>query len=114
MNWIDLQTTPQVEEIVERSRKIPCILFKHSTRCSISTVAKYRLEGDWDLPNEAAELYFLDLIAHRDVSNYIAEKFQVYHESPQVLVIRDGECVLDVSHLDITVPELRECLQEPA
>lgn len=108
INWISLQSIQQVEDIEKRSREIPCIIFKHSSRCSISTVAQYRLEGDWDLPAEAAELYFLDLIAHRDVSNFIAEKFQVYHESPQILVIRDGECTYDASHLDITVDELRD------
>ena len=110
INWIELQTVQQVEEIVKKSREIPCVLFKHSTRCSISTIAQYRLEGDWDLPDEAAALYFLDLIAHRELSSYIAEAFQVYHESPQVLVIRDGVCTYDASHLDITVEELRESL----
>lgn len=110
IHWINLQHIPQVEQIKERSRQIPCVIFKHSTRCSISTVAQYRLEGDWDVPGDAAEMYFLDLLAFRDVSKYVSDTFQVYHESPQVLVIRDGECVFDASHLDITVPELREML----
>lgn len=111
INWIQIQDISQVEEIKAYSGQVPCLVFKHSTRCSISTVAKYRLEGEWDLPEEAARVYFLDLIAHRNVSNYIAETFQVYHESPQVLLIRDGECVFDASHLDISVPELREMIR---
>ena len=56
------------------------------------------------------ESYFLDLIAHRDVSNYIAEAFSVYHESPQILLIQNGECTYETSHLDITVGDLKESL----
>lgn len=111
INWIPIQDISLVEEIKAHSEQVPCIIFKHSTRCSISTVAKYRLEGDWDLPEEAARIYFLDLITHRNISNYIAETFQVYHESPQVLLIRGNECVFDASHLDISVPELREMIR---
>jgi bacillithiol system protein YtxJ len=110
INWIPIQDISQVEEIKAYSGQVPCLIFKHSTRCSISTVARYRLEGDWDVPEEVTRVYFLDLIAYRDVSNYIAETFEVYHESPQVLLIRGGECVFDASHLDITVPELREMI----
>ena len=114
INWKDLQSIQDVEALIERSRQVPCLIFKHSTRCSISTVAKYRLEGDWVPEMGELEPFFLDLISYRDVSNYISEAFQVYHESPQVLLIRDGECVYDASHLDITVPEIREMLRETA
>lgn len=114
INWINLHSIQQVEDIEKRSGEIPCIIFKHSTRCSISTVAQYRLQGEWDLPVDAADLYFLDLVAYREVSDFIAERFQVYHESPQILVIRDGECTYDASHLDITVDELRESIQKTA
>ena len=110
MNWKTLQSVNQVEEIIEKSHQVPCVIFKHSTRCSISSMAKYRLEGDWDFSNNEIEAYYLDLIAHRDVSNYLAEKFSVWHESPQILLIKDGECNYDASHLDITVNELKESL----
>lgn len=113
INWIPIQDISQVEEIKSYSGQVPCVIFKHSTRCSISTVAKYRLEGDWDVPQENARVYYLDLIAHRDISNNIAETFEVYHESPQVLVIRGGECVFEASHLDISVPELRSMIRVP-
>lgn len=71
-------------------------------------MAKYRLEEDWDFSASEIEPYYLDLIAHRDISNEISERFSVHHESPQILLIKDGECVLDASHLDITVEEIRE------
>jgi bacillithiol system protein YtxJ len=110
MNWIPLESIDQVNQIVERSKEKPCAIFKHSTRCSISSMAKFRLEGDWDLSENDVEAYFLDLIKHRDVSHYIAEELSVYHESPQIILIKDGEVIYDESHLDITVNELKECL----
>ncbi len=109
MNWHPLTKVSQLDEIIERSKEVPCAIFKHSTRCSISSMAKYRLEGDWDFETTALEPYFLDLITYREVSNAVAEKFSVYHESPQILLIKDGECTYDASHLDITVDELKEC-----
>jgi bacillithiol system protein YtxJ len=110
MNWIFLQTLSQLDSIIQRSYEIPCLIFKHSTRCSISSLAKYRLESDWQQSGVYAEAYFLDLLAFRDVSNAIAENFTVYHESPQILLIHNGECVLDASHLDISVEEVKEVL----
>jgi bacillithiol system protein YtxJ len=110
MNWIPLESIDQVNQIVERSKEKPCVIFKHSTRCSISSVAKLRLEGDWNLSENEIEAYFLDLIKHRDVSSYIAKELSVYHESPQIILIKDGEVIYDESHLDITVDELKESL----
>ena len=110
MNWIPLESVDQVNQIVERSKEKPCVIFKHSTRCSISSMAKFRLEGDWDISENEIEAYYLDLIAHRDVSNYISEELSVYHESPQIILIKNGEVTYDASHLDITVDELKECL----
>lgn len=81
------------------------LIFKHSTRCSISMMAKRRFELDWeDLP-EDMPLYFLDLITYRDLSKQVAEVFQVHHESPQLLLIKDGECILDQSHGGISIEE---------
>ena len=81
------------------------IIFKHSTRCSISLMAKRRFEMDWESLPDNVPVYFLDLIKHRDISNQIAEDFQVYHQSPQLLLIKDGECILDQSHSSISLEE---------
>ncbi len=110
MNWKTLESVAQVAEIVERSKTVPCAILKHSTRCNISAMAKYRLEDDWAFGPGEVEPYLLDLLAHREVSNYLAETFQVHHESPQVLLFAGGECTYDASHLDITVAELQEAL----
>jgi bacillithiol system protein YtxJ len=90
---------------------VPCLIFKHSTRCNISAMAKYRLEDDWAFEPGRVEAYYLDLLNHRALSGHIAERFSVHHESPQVLLIVDGACTYDASHLDITVEELREALE---
>ena len=107
MDWNYLTSVHDVEALIERSRSRPCLILKHSTSCPISSLAKNRLEMQWDIPIEDMEVYYLDLLRHRDVSNYIAAEFGVRHESPQVLLIKDGRSVYDASHLDIRVDELR-------
>jgi bacillithiol system protein YtxJ len=109
MNWIILHHLTEVDDIKKASGYH--VIFKHSTRCSVSLMAKKRFEMDWDLIPENTSLYFLDLISHRDISAHIAEIFQVHHESPQVLVIKDGECILDSSHGDISAEEVAETIK---
>lgn len=109
MNWIILHHLTEVDDIKKASGYH--VIFKHSTRCSVSLMAKKRFEMDWDLIPENTPLYFLDLISHRDISAHIAEIFQVNHESPQVLVIKDGECILDASHGDISAEEVAETIK---
>jgi len=112
MNWKTIASAKDVAKIKARSKEVPCLIFKHSTTCPISSMAKFRLEGDWDFPEEKLEVYYLDLLSYRPISAQIAEEFKVHHESPQVLLIRDGECTYDASHLDITVSELKECYED--
>ncbi|MEM8586111.1 MAG: bacillithiol system redox-active protein YtxJ [Bacteroidota bacterium] len=112
MNWQSLDNEQSLEDLIDRSRVVPCLIFKHSTRCPISSIAKMRLENDWDFEAEKLEPYYLDLIAHRQISNLVAQTFQVAHESPQVLLIKNGECTYDSSHLDIQMEELHECYEE--
>ena len=114
IHWIPLQSEAEVEQLKERSRTIPCLIFKHSTRCNVSSIAKYRLESDWKFGANEVEAYFLDLLKHRTASAFIADTFEVWHESPQVLLIINGECVYDASHLSIRVEELKEALDAVA
>jgi bacillithiol system protein YtxJ len=110
INWQELHSSADVDAVVERSMVVPCLIFKHSTRCEISSIAKYRLESDWGFEEKDMEAYYLDLLQFRSVSTYISELFAVYHESPQALLIDKGVCVFDVSHLDIRVDELTQAL----
>ncbi len=109
LKWTFLDSSEKLEHIIIKSHSHPIIIFKHSTRCGISSIAKMRLEDQWDL-SEDAEVFLLDLIKHKDLSNKIAQTFNVYHESPQILLIQQGECVHDASHFDITVDELKEVI----
>jgi bacillithiol system protein YtxJ len=106
MNWITLTDSAQLDNLVERSKEKPQVIFKHSTRCSISSTAKYRLEQARE--SDAVDFYYLDLISHREVSGRISELFGVPHASPQVLVIRDGKCIFDESHLGIRMEDILE------
>ena len=108
MQWKNITDRSQVSEIQNKSGY--SLIFKHSTRCSVSMMAKRRFEMDWEVIPADTSLYFLDLISFRDVSAEIAETFQVHHESPQILLIKDGDCVLDASHSDISADEVAEVI----
>lgn len=106
MHWIHLTDEEQLNKIVTSSNERPQVIFKHSTRCSISSVALQRLQKA-NQP-EGVDFYFLDLIAYRSLSNKVAQTFGIPHESPQVLVIKNGSCVYDESHLGISMDEIAD------
>ena len=99
MNWINLTTMSELDKIKEDSYQNPQFIFKHSTRCSISKMVLSRFEST----NYSASLsvYLLDLLNYRDLSSQIADDFNVKHESPQLLVIKDDECYKHSSHTTI-------------
>ena len=101
ISWNNLTELKQLDSIVEESREIPVILFKHSTRCAISRMALKQFEQEYGINDDAAKPYFLDLLQHRDISNAIAERFDVMHQSPQVILVKGGKAVYDTSHGDI-------------
>jgi bacillithiol system protein YtxJ len=95
-----------LDEIRAKSNESPCVILKHSTRCSISNVALQRLDNTAE-PSTKASYYYLDLLKFRNISNKIAEVFQIHHESPQVLLITKGECSYEETHLGIDADELQ-------
>lgn len=102
MNWIPLTELDQLEAIDNASALKPVLIFKHSTRCSISRAALGRLERAWTADNDAAHsIYFLDLLRYRPLSNAIADRYGIEHESPQTLVISNGKCIQVDAHLGI-------------
>ncbi len=96
MSWNKLNSIVQVDGLIESSQQ-PILFFKHSTRCPISTMAKGRLERDVALMNSGAT-YLLDLITFREISNHIADKLGIQHESPQVIVVKGGRVLYHASH----------------
>jgi bacillithiol system protein YtxJ len=106
MNWIALESEDELAKLTEQSKHQPVVIFKHSTRCSISAMAKNRLERS--APDENIVFYYLDLIKFRNLSNKVAEDFHVFHESPQVLLIRNGECIYEESHNGINMEDIND------
>lgn len=106
MHWIHLTGEEQLKQIISKSQIRPQVIFKHSTRCSISSVALQRLQKV-SAPSDI-DFYFLDLLSYRHVSSKIEQVFNVPHESPQVLVIKDGKCVYEESHMSISMSGIVE------
>jgi len=108
MNWITLTSPDQLEALRAESKNQPVIIFKHSTRCSISQTALNRLERNWkDDEMASVKTYYLDLLSYREISQQIAEQLDVEHQSPQVIVLRNGEAVYDRSHFDIDFSSIK-------
>jgi bacillithiol system protein YtxJ len=105
INWINLTDLKDLEAMLQDSYTHPVVVFKHSTRCSISRMALRQFEADWNLEGKITP-YFLDLLEYRPISNAIAERLGVVHQSPQVIVIKDGQAVYDASHEGIAVVAL--------
>ncbi len=111
ISWHPLTHKNQLEEIREESFQQPVIIYKHSTTCSISGMALNRLERNWDASLAHTKLYYLDLLSYRSISNEVAHVFQVHHESPQVLVIKDGQVIHNASHMGISVTNIVSALK---
>jgi len=109
-DWKILDTESQLDQVIKDSYNKPVVLFKHSVTCGISAGAKHTLESNWDFKEEELDFYYLDLLSFRSVSNKIAELFDVIHQSPQVILIKDGKAVYNTSHHKISVPGLRSAL----
>ncbi len=95
--WLPLTATAQLETIAEQSKTKTQFIFKHSTRCGISRMVMNQFESAYDVDINA-DLHYLDLLNYRDVSNEVGYKFQVMHQSPQLLVLRNGVVVAHDSH----------------
>lgn len=100
MNWKVIENSNQINEIKEASYHKLQLIFKHSTRCIISKMALKNFESDFSL-HDVMDVYYLDLITYRNISNEIAEVFTVEHQSPQILLIKDGVAVYAASHESI-------------
>jgi bacillithiol system protein YtxJ len=112
MKWNNLKEVSQLENIHQESSGQPVLIFKHSTRCYTSRLVLDRLQRSWkEEEMNNVKLYFLDLLTYRDISNAIQHHFGVEHQSPQVLIIRNGQSVFDCSHFSIDYSELKSALK---
>ncbi len=111
IDWRPLDSPNLLQEINEASQSNGLkgvAIFKHSTRCSVSFAAKRQLEKEWDFDDATLPIYFLDLLAFRAISNQIAEDYGVMHQSPQLLVIKNKQCVYAASHHSISVDDIKK------
>lgn len=106
MDWVSLTDLGQLHEITDLSHENPVVIFKHSTRCSISRMALKQFENEFTLKDKVTP-YFLDLLNHREISNTIASMFDVVHQSPQLIVVKEGKAIYDASHSDIDAEDLK-------
>jgi bacillithiol system protein YtxJ len=108
--WNNLTTDDDLVKINNDSYNQPQIIFKHSTRCSISQMAKNRMIEGLDQLIDQAAVYYLDLLSYRNISNEIANKWGIEHESPQIIIIKNGEAIYHSSHNMIKVTDIKEHL----
>ncbi|MFT4970237.1 MAG: bacillithiol system protein YtxJ [Chitinophagales bacterium] len=106
--WKILSSVEQLEQIEADSHERPVALFKHSTSCGISLHSKHNLESAWDINEKDLDFYYLDLLNHRDISNEIAQRYNVVHQSPQVVLLKEGKAIFDTSHNAISVEVLKK------
>ena len=107
VGWRPLTDLGQLNEIINLSTEKPVIIFKHSTRCSISRMVLKQFENEFDLQDKVIP-YFLDLLEYRNVSNEISSRFGVYHQSPQIILVKDGKAVYNASHESIDIIKLAQ------
>ena len=112
IKWLPLSDKSQLEDIIKISSDKPVLIFKHSTRCGISRMVLKNFESDYDIPETEMDLYFLDLLNYRSLSQDISAKFNVMHQSPQVLVIKNGEVIYHDSHDAISFAQIKEILKQ--
>ena len=107
MNWTLLTDIAQLDILKEKSFAQPQVIFKHSTRCSTSRMAKNLFESEWNLTDP---VHLVNVVESRAASNAVASTFNVHHESPQVLVIQNGISIYDNSHSLIDAADIIKML----
>jgi bacillithiol system protein YtxJ len=108
LSWIPLSSIAQFQSLIDTRSDFA--VFKHSTRCSVSNMAKNRLERNWAFPQESLQVYYLDVLSYRLLSDHIAENTGIKHESPQIIVWKEGKVVYHASHSAISAVEMAEAI----
>ncbi|MFZ6051176.1 bacillithiol system redox-active protein YtxJ [Halocola ammonii] len=111
MNWHFIQDTEDLQNAMDLSYQQPVMIFKHSTRCPVSFMAKRKVESSWSFDDDAVIPFFLDLISFRQLSQEIATTLKVEHQSPQIILLKDGQASFHASHHSIDTDDLKPFLQ---
>jgi len=109
-DWKILSSISDLDQAEKESHDKRVVLFKHSVTCGISARAKHRLESGYDIDPDKTPLYYLDLKSNRDISNEIADRFGIIHQSPQMIILENGRAIFDTSHHSVSLDELKQNL----
>lgn len=109
LSWTEIADVSTLDDVFKRSSVHPVLFFKHSKTCLISKMALHRFEKKWEA-SENCHIYYIDLLAHRDVSNHLADLTAVQHESPQVIVVHNHQVIYNASHNGISIEEIKNRL----
>jgi len=110
INWIPLTELNQLTTLIPQSKLKPILIFKHSTRCGVSRMALKSFEKEFDIESETVDMYFLDLLNYREISSEISIKLNVRHQSPQVLVLKNGHVIYNDSHYQISASAIKKLI----
>ena len=110
--WTEVSSLEQLHSVLESANEKPVLLFKHSSRCSISSMALHSFESRWTSENNLCQLCFIDLIRFRDVSNEVAQLTRVHHQSPQAILVKGTEVLYHDSHSGIDAREIEKVLKD--
>lgn len=111
MAWIQLTSPEQLHEAINRSEIKPQLFFKHSTRCIISKMALQDFESSGIMDTNAADLYLLDLLNYRTISNEIAERLNIIHQSPQAILLSKNDVIYSETHERINGMKVLQILE---
>ena len=112
MQWHSIQSPDEVDVVQQRSHDKPQVILKHSTRCNISAMSKARLERAYTDAADTLDWHLLLVVEDRPASNHAAEVFSVYHQSPQLMLIVNGECIFEETHGEIALQDTLDALRE--
>jgi bacillithiol system protein YtxJ len=110
MAWNIISDKDQIQEIIAASSEKPQVFFKHSTRCSISSMALRRFEGSGILDSSNVDCWYLDLLSYRAISEEIASQTKVVHQSPQAILIINGQLCYAESHGMIDADQIQQII----
>lgn len=104
--WKKIESQKDLDAAVEKSSQQKVLIFKHSTRCFISKTVLRSFEKQMQESDKNFGYYFLDLLAYRSISNEIESRFDVVHQSPQLIVLENGKAIYNASHQNIDLDKI--------
>ncbi len=108
VRWIPLERKEQLKGITGRSDEVLQVIFKNSLTCGVSGMVRRSFETNLSIPEGKADLHMLHIQDNRELSDEVSRAFEIRHESPQLLLIKNGKVVHHASHGQISFVDLTE------